>query len=303
MNLLLTGAWRDAKKFIPLLEENGHKVVFMQYEQDELPCEPAWVEGAVCNGLFLSHSAEAFSSLSYVQLTSAGFDRVPLEYFHKRGITVNNARGVYSVPMAEHAVAAVLDIYRHAGSFYENRSKHIWQKDRGLRELCGSRVCVIGCGSVGAECAKRFAAMGCEVVGVDINVFENEFFSRIFPIGDIYNVISGTDVVILTLPLTDETRGLADERFFAALKDGCVIVNIARGALIRTEALLKALGERELYAALDVFETEPLDPDDPLWAEPNVMITPHNSFVSDKTADRLNEKILAGLGIDTRGRS
>ena len=299
MNLLLTGAWRDAKKFIPLLEENGHKVVFMQYEQDELLCEPAWVEGVVCNGLFLSHSAEAFSSLSYVQLTSAGFDRVPLEYFQKRGITVNNARGVYSVPMAEHAVAAALDIYRHAGSFYENRSKHIWQKDRGLRELCGSMVCVIGCGSVGAECAKRFAAMGCEVVGVDINVFENEFFSKIFPIGDIYNVISGADVVILTLPLTDETRGLADERFFAALKDGCVIVNIARGAVIRAEALIKALGERELYAALDVFESEPLDPDDPLWAEPNVMITPHNSFVSDKTADRLNKKILAGLGIDT----
>lgn len=80
MNLLITGAWSAAKEYIPEIEKQGHRVVFMQNESDTLPCAPEWVEGTVCNGLFLSHDIKQFSNLRYVQLTSAGFDRVPMEY-------------------------------------------------------------------------------------------------------------------------------------------------------------------------------------------------------------------------------
>lgn len=301
MNLLLTGAWRDAKKYIPLLEEFGHRVVFMQNEADALACDPGWVEGAVCNGLFLSHDPDDFVSLRYVQLTSAGFDRVPLEQFTRRGVTVNNARGVYSIPMAEHAAASVLYFFRHGKSFFEKQKLHLWQKDRDLRELSGSTVCIIGCGSVGTECAKRFGAFGCKVFGIDIDCSQKQYYDRIDPIEEMYRVISLADAVILTLPLTESTAGLADERFFDCLKDGCVLVNIARGGIVRTDALIKALSERELYAALDVFEEEPLDEISPLWETENVLITPHNSFVSDKTADRLSALILKGLTGRTGG--
>ena len=108
MNLLITGAWQDARAQIPALEKMGHSVKFLQYEKDALPCGYDWAEGIVCNGLFLHHPIEKFENLTYIQLTSAGFDRVPMDYVREKGIEIHNARGVYSVPMAEFALAGVL---------------------------------------------------------------------------------------------------------------------------------------------------------------------------------------------------
>lgn len=295
MKLLITGAWHNAEQYIALLKRYGHEIAFLQYETEELPCAPEWAEGVICNGLFMRRDVREFRSLRYVQLTSAGYDRVPATYFRENGIMLYNARGVYSIPMAEYAVTAVLNIYRNSRRFFEYQQQRRWEKLRTLRELSGSRVCILGCGSVGTECAKRFSALDCKVVGVDIQCPESDCFDRIYHTDDMHQAISGADAVILTLPLTAQTEGLADERFFAQLKSGCVLVNIARGRIIRTDALIAALKERELYAVLDVFEEEPLDPDSPLWEMENVMITPHNSFVSDKTADRLSALILKNL--------
>lgn len=295
MNLLVTGAWRDAETYIPLLQERGNQVAFLPNEAGALPCDPAWVEGVVCNGLFLYHDIQKFTSLRYVQLTSAGFDRVPAAYLAKRGVTLKNARGVYSIPMAEHAVAMTLYFYRNLRLFAQQQKNKVWQKDRNLRELSGRTVCIIGCGSVGTECAKRFCAFGCEVIGLDIDPAEKEGFQKVNDIKNREAVLCAADVVILTLPLTEHTKGMADETFLRSLKDGCLLVNIARGGIIRTDALIKALRERELYAALDVFEEEPLDADSPLWSMENVLITPHNSFVSDKIGDRLSRLIAEGL--------
>ena len=112
MNLLITGAWTGAKDYIEQIENEGHAVVFLQYEKDDLPCAYEWVEGVICNGLFLTHSIEKFVNLKYIQLTSAGFDRVPMEYVAEHNIEIHNARGVYSIPMAEFAVAGVLQLYK-----------------------------------------------------------------------------------------------------------------------------------------------------------------------------------------------
>ena len=101
MNLLLTGAWAEARAHIAELEARGHAVAFLPQEKDPLPCDPAWVEGTVCNGLFLYHPIDAFPNLRCIQLTSAGLDRVPLDRIRERGIRLCNARGVYSAPMAE----------------------------------------------------------------------------------------------------------------------------------------------------------------------------------------------------------
>ena len=295
MNLLITGAWRNAVQYCDTLKENAHQIIYMQNESDALPCDPAWVEGVVCNGLFLYHDVQAFTSLRYVQLTSAGYDRVPVDELLQRGVTLKNARGVYSIPMAEHAVAAALYFYRNLRFFADNQQNHTWQKDRDLRELNGATVCVIGCGSVGAECAKRFAAFGCEVLGLDIDTAPKDFFRQIHPIDALNDILGAADVVVLTLPLTEKTKGLVDEAFLHSLKDGCLLINIARGGIVCTDALITALSKRRICAALDVFEEEPLCGDSPLWSMENVLITPHNSFVSDKTADRLARLILSGL--------
>lgn len=295
MNLLITGAWQKAKKYIETIEQMGHQVQFLQFEKDALPCDYEWVEGIIGNGIFLSHSIEKFSNLKYIQLTSAGFDRVPMDYVKEHEIVINNARGVYSVPMAEYAISGVLQLYKQSRFFKENQKAHKWEKIRDLKELSGQNVCILGCGSVGSECAKRFEAFECVVSGVDIVVREIEHFTKVYHLSDVKEALSKSDIVVVTLPLTDETYHMFDEEMFAAIKPGAVLVNIARGALVDTDALIEALNEKLCGAVLDVFEEEPLKEDSPLWDMENVIITPHNSFVGDGNNRRMSNVILKNL--------
>lgn len=295
MNLLITGAWQEAKKYIETIEKMGYQVQFLQFEKDELPCEYEWVEGIIGNGIFLSHPIEKFINLKYIQLTSAGFDRVPMDYVREHKIKINNARGVYSAPMAEYAVAGVLSLYKGQRFFIENQKAHNWEKKRDLKELSARNVCILGCGSVGSECAKRFEAFGCEVYGVDIAVREIEHFTKVYHLCDMKEALSQADIVVITLPLTDETYHMFDEELFAAMKAGAVLVNIARGGLIDAEAMVEALKNKLGGAVLDVFEEEPLKEDSPLWDMENVIITPHNSFVGDGNNRRMSNVILKNL--------
>lgn len=296
MNLLVTGAWSDGENCIAELKDYGHTVAFMKNENDELPCSYEWVEGTVCNGLFLRHSIESFTNLRYIQLTSAGFDRVDMEYVKAHGIEIHNARGVYSIPMAEFALSGVLQLYKHAAFFGENQRNHFWKKHRGLEELAGKNVSIIGCGSVGNECAKRFSAFDCIVIGVDQFPREDIFYSEIFPLDKLSKVLRSTDIVVLTFPLTEQTKHFINESKLSLLKDGAVLVNIARGAIVDTEALLNNL-DRLGGAVLDVFEEEPLDEKSPLWDRPNVIITPHNSFVGEWNNKRLNKVVITNLEV------
>ena len=117
MNLLITGAWHGAQEHIAEIEAMGHEVRFLQWEKDEI-VDPDWVEGVIGNGLFLHHPIESFPNLQYIQLTSAGFDRVPMDYVKAHGIEIHNAKGIYSIPMAEYAVAGVLQLYKQSRFFY-----------------------------------------------------------------------------------------------------------------------------------------------------------------------------------------
>ena len=296
MNILITGAWQEAEKSINTIENMGHKVVFLQYEKDELPCDYEWVEGVICNGLFLHHSIEKFINLKYIQLTSAGYDRVPMEYVEQHNIRIYNARGVYSVPMAEFAIAGVLQIYKHMNIFAENQKVALWNKERNLLELFGKTVCIVGCGNVGTECAKRFKAFGCNVVGVDIVTREDENYSKIELIDNIDEVLVYSDVVVLTLPLTERTFHIMNKDRFEKMKKESVLVNIARGAVVDSTALIEALDNKKLGGAvLDVFEEEPLSKENRLWSMENVIVTPHNSFVGDGNRERLSKLILHNL--------
>ena len=295
MKLLVTGAFRCTKEQLNKLAQNGHDIIFMQNETDGLPCAYEDVEGVICNGLFLSHPIEKFTSLRYVQLTSAGFDRVPMDYIKSHGIEIYNARGVYSIPMAEFAVGGVLQLYKQSKFFHNNQNICAWEKHRNLLELYGKTVCIVGCGSVGNECAKRFDAFGCEVIGVDLFPRVDENYKKIYPLSDIECCLSQSDVVVLTLPLTNESRHLMNEERFNAMKTGSVLVNIARGAVVKETALCKALDEKLLGAILDVFEEEPLAENNILWKKENAIITPHNSFVGDMNGDRLYQVIISNL--------
>ena len=294
MNLLVTGAWNDAKKNIYDLEKLGHNVQFLQFEKDALPCTYDWVEGVICNGLFLSHPIDRFVNLKYIQLTSAGYDRVDMEYIASKGIKIFNARGVYSIPMAEFALCGVLQLYKQSHFFCMNKIKKEWIKHRNLLELTGKNVGIVGCGNVGDECAKRFFAMGCNVIGFDVVYKESEFYSEIYDFKKIDDVLNELDILVLTLPLNENTKEFMNNQRFSLMKNDSVIVNIARGGVLDTSALLQHI-DRLCGAVLDVFEEEPLKEDSPLWDYENIIITPHNSFVGEYNQDRLKDVIFRNL--------
>ena len=295
MRLLITGAWSGANFFFSFLEKHGYTIEYMQQEKDDIPCDPSCIQGVVCNNLFLYHDIERFTKIEFVQLTSVGIDRIPYDYIMKNGITLFNAHGVYSIPMAEHVLSVTLDFFRNSYVFFVNLKNKVWRKERNLRELYSSVVCIIGCGSVGKECARRFKAFGCDVIGVDVISIDSDLFSKVYTFQDMNEAIKRADVVVLSLPLSIETMGIVDESFLKQLKSGCVLINISRGKIVQTEALLKSLFEKDIYAALDVFEEEPLSSDSPLWDMKNVIITPHNSFIGNYNNQRLAEVILSNL--------
>ena len=295
MKILITGAIQYSEEYISCIRSMGHSVIWMQNEKDVLPISYEEVEGVICNGLFLHHPIERFRNLKYIQLTSAGFDRVPLEYIKAKGIAIHNARGVYSIPMAEFALSSVLSVYKQSKHFAMSQEQHCWNKHRGLRELYGKSVCIVGCGSVGEECAKRFSAMGCQVFGVDVFPREDKNYVRIFALDSLNEVLTYADVLILTLPLTEESRHIIGKDQLSLLPNDCVIVNISRGAIIDTDALIDILTKKDITAVLDVFEGEPLNENSPLWDMENVVVTPHNSFVGEENSNRLYELIIRNL--------
>lgn len=288
MNLLLTGCFSYTESQKEKLASLGYRIHFMQQEKDSLPLAAAEVDATVCNGLFLTHNIEEFSQLKFIQLTSAGFDRVPVDYIQTKGIVLHNARGVYSVPMAEWALFRVLEHYKHGWFFKNEQEHHRWTKYRGLRELAGSRVAVVGAGNVGQEVAKRFGALGCHVTGFDIHTNNTPFFDEMALTTSLLERVGVYDVVVITAPLLPSTRGLISYDVMKGMKKNATLVNIARGGLVDQETLITVFTERkDMFAAVDVFENEPLEADSPLWRMDNVAISPHNSFVSDRNNERM----------------
>lgn len=302
MKLLITGAFSATAEQLDMLSSLGFEIMLQKDERGVPECDFSEADAVICNGLFLYHDISEFKKLKFIQLTSAGLDRVPLDEIRKRGIALFNARGVYSVPMAELALAGTLSLYKHLNTFSENQKAHMWQKDRELRELCGETVAIVGCGSVGTECAKRFSAFGTRVIAVDVAKPESEIYSEFYDINDIKKALGIADTVVLTLPLTDETRGMFNGEMFSHFKDGSVLVNISRGAVVNENDLIKALENgKPSGAVLDVFENEPLNESSKLWDMKNVIITPHNSFVSPKNNARLFKLAYDNLKTSMKG--
>lgn len=294
MNVLVTGAFQLNSSELAALEAAGHKV-FTHLDERAPVEQPERYEAVVCNGLFLYNSIERFTDLRLIQLTSAGLDRVPLDYIRAHGIELHNAAGVYSVPMAEFAVCGILQMYKQSCFFAANQAQHKWEKHRGLLELSGKRVCILGCGDVGREIAKRLKAFGCRITGVNRTVRVLPDFDEILPLDKLPDAVALCDILICCIALTPETRGIVGKEIFDRLPAGAIFVNVARGALADGAALTAWL-QSGGHAVLDVFEEEPLPETSPLWDMESVILTPHNSFVGDGNRARLWETIKENLG-------
>lgn len=296
MNLLLTGAFNYSEQQLEDLKELGCSITFVQDEREELNIDCSKFDAVVCNGLFLYTPIEKFSNLKYIQATSVGLDRLPLDYIRKNNVVLKNARGVYSIPMSEWCISRILDVYKHSEFFFENQKNKKWKKNRGLIELYGKKATIVGAGDIGTETAKRLNAFGVAVMAVDIVKPSADCYCSYFDISNIHKALSISDIVIITLPLTDDTRNLFNEELISHIKDGSILVNMSRGGITDEKSLAVALENGKLSAAiLDVFENEPLSADSSLWNTKNLLITPHNSFVSDRNNQRLFEIIYNNL--------
>lgn len=207
------------------------------------------------------------TSLEVVQTLTAGVDnvrgRVP------DGVLLCNGRGIHDTSTAELALTLVLASLRGVPGFVRDQDRRVWRTG-WHPALADRRVLVVGYGAGGEAVERRLVPFDVEVVRVARRARDG-----VHPIADLPRLLPDADVVVLTLPLTDETRGLVDAEFLAAMKDGALLVNVARGAVVDTDAVVTALHAGRLHYATDVAGEEPLPADHPLWDAPNLLVSPH----------------------------
>jgi len=209
--------------------------------------------------------------LRVVQSLSAGVEEIlPVL---PPGVTLCNARGVHDASTAELAVTLVLSALRGVPVFVRAQDAEVWSPG-SFASLADRTVLIIGYGSIGAAVEDRLAPFECRILRV-ARTARTALRGPVHSLAELPALLPRSDVVVLTLPLTDATRGLVDAGFLASMKDGALLVNVARGPVVDTEALLVELQRGRLAAALDVTDPEPLPAGHPLWQAPNTLISPH----------------------------
>lgn len=245
------------------------------------------IEVLVCYNPFPTFDISRLEKLRWIQLSSIGIDQVPKDIVLKNGITITNNKGGYSIPIGEWIVMGILNLLKKSTLFYKKQNEKQWKMDSKVLELYGKTVTFIGTGTIAVEAAKRLQGFGVNTLGINTNGRHIKYFSKCYSMGDIDKVLSESDVVIITLPYTRETHHLINEDKFLCMKNSVFFINIARGAIVDEKALINSLQNGKVAgAALDVFEEEPLSESSSLWNMDNVIVTPHNSWISELRNER-----------------
>ncbi len=209
-------------------------------------------------------------SLEVVQTLTAGVDNV---WPHlPRGAELCNARGVHDASTAELVVGLIIASLRRIPEFVRAQATGEWRYGR-YEALADKTVLIVGYGSVGEAIERRLAGFEVEMLRVARSQRQGD--PQVHGFDDLPQLLPHADVVVLVTPLTEQTKGLVDAEFLGRMKPGALLVNAARGPVVVTEDLLSAVRSGQVRAALDVTDPEPLPADHPLWAEPNVLISPH----------------------------
>ena len=234
-------------------------------------------------------------NLKILQVPNAGYDDA-LE-FVRPGITLCNGKSIHDDSTAELAVGLTIASLRGFADFVRNQDKSEWVHTRN-KSINDRKVGIVGFGSIGSTIAKMLAGFAVEIVA-----FTQSGRDNTIAITDLDKHLPTLDVVILILPLTPESKHLFDAKRLALMKDGALLVNVARGPIVETDALVKELNSGRITAALDVTDPEPLPKDHPLWLAKGVLISPHvggNTTAFEKRAKRLIESQLQLLASGER---
>lgn len=272
----------------------GLDLDFYRADEDALPGsidEVAFYVLPYMKGTGVLNRAADMVKLQVVQTLTAGYEEfLPLV---PPAVTLCNAAGLHDASTAELAIALALASGRHLDSFARNQGSGTWRPVFG-RALADQRILIVGYGHIGQAIERRLH--GFEVASVTrVARRHRSGPPEVHPVGDLHRLLPRADVVILTAPYTAETERMISTRELALLPDGALLVNVARGRLVDTDALVAELPAGRIRAALDVTDPEPLPAGHPLWRQPGVLISPHVGGASSAFAPRADRLIAAQL--------
>lgn len=265
-----------AARYAAILERRlpGWEVV---HPQSPAGRSAAIAEATVIAGKeFAQSEVSEAGALRLFSANTAGVDHLPLDAFADAGIAVTSASGVHGPNIAEHVIGYILSFMRRHEEGRRRQRARTWRRYQAFGELAGSTVTVVGLGAIGEAVCDRLDAFGVELIGVRHDPRKQGPVDRVVGYDALGSVLPATDVLILACPLTPQTDQLIDAAALAALPTDAIVVNIGRGRLIDTDALVDALQANQLHGvALDVTDPEPLPAEHPLWGLPHVYLTPH----------------------------
>jgi phosphoglycerate dehydrogenase-like enzyme len=252
-------------------------------------------DAQVLIGFCSDELVSAAPELIWVQVFSAGVERCVSSPAMQSGNKIlTNGQRIASPALAEHAIAMMMALIRGLDVYHDNQLKGTWQRNVSLgsgefMELEGRTVLVVGLGGIGTQTARRAHALGMRVTATRNSSREGPPYVDYVGLSDeLHGLATQADVVINTAPLTTQTRGMFDAKFFSAMKPTAYFISVGRGASTVTADLISALESGEIAGAgLDVTDPEPLPEGHPLWSAPRVIISPHTAARSDKSRDRL----------------
>lgn len=251
---------------------------------------------------------EAGTKLRWVHVFSAGIEGyAELPGIRDGRVALTNLKILQGPEIADHAFALLLHLTRNLGAYQDAQKTGSWGRGGTpvlpLIELRDRTLLVIGYGGIGTQVAERAKAFGMKVIAIDPkDIPLTTTLDRTGKPDELATLLPLADVVISCVPHTPESEGMIGAEQFAAMKDGTYFINVSRGKVVNTDALVQALQDKKIAAAgLDVVDPEPLPAEHPLWKMPNVIITPHVAGVSDARPRRQNELILDNLGRFARG--
>jgi phosphoglycerate dehydrogenase-like enzyme len=249
----------------------------------------------------LRQTLRSAPDIEWIHTCTAGFDQLIVPEIVDLGLKVTRSAATTHIPISEWVMACILFMAKEFPLLIDAQSKRQWAEPNP-QELHGSTIGILGAGAIGTEVARRAAAFGMHVIGTKRSPMPVECFDEVWSDSETERVLELADYVVVSCPLTEETRSLIGLEQLRKMKPTAYLVNIARGAIVVEEDLAVALREGALAgAALDVFTEEPLPSDSLLWDVPRLLVTPHSSFRSPASGERGLEEFLRNLARFTRG--
>ena len=216
--------------------------------------------------------------LRWVHIASAGVDPLMFPELVDSPVVLTNSRGIFDRPIAEYVLGLILVFAKDIRKTLDVQRQRTW-RHRDTERIEGQTALVVGTGSIGREIGRLLSAAGMKVAGVGRTARSGDpYFGEIHAAGDLPSLLPEADYVIVAAPLTEQSRGMFDAAAFAQMKRSARLINVGRGPIVVEQDLAQALEEKRIAgAALDVFSEEPLSRENPLWAAPNLLISPHMS--------------------------